>query len=109
VRDYVVVAGDLEPSVPYQVRDAELEAILDSLRASAEWIRRIVVPFLDQDGRDAAVAVARTQRYLRELQAHFVIRSAEQEVRHFTPAEHAFDRAAGRRMCWAGRAIRSTR
>lgn len=96
VRDYVVVAGDLEPSLPYQARDPELDAILDTLRASAEWIRRIVVPFLDQDGRDGGVAVARTERYLRELRAHFAARSAEQEVRYFHgQLERAFARAAG--------------
>lgn len=96
VRDYVVVAANLEPSVPYQVHDPELEAILDTLRVSAEWIRRIVAPFLDQDGRDGGVALARTQRYLRELRAHFATRSAEQEVRYFhSQLEHAFERAAG--------------
>ncbi len=98
IRDYVVVAADFQPLVPYRVDDPALAAVLDSLRTSAEWIRRIVVPFLDQDGRRAGVAVARTRRYLQELQAHFAVRSAEQEVRHFhAQLVHAFDRAAGGR------------
>ena len=45
----------------------ELAAALDSLRVSAEWIRRLVVPFLDQDGRTGTIALQRTQAYLQAL------------------------------------------
>jgi len=96
IREYVVVGADFQPAVPYRVSEPELNAVLDSLRASAEWIRRLVVPFLDQDGRDAGIALARTARYVRELQARLAVRSVEQEVRHFhATLERAFSLAAG--------------
>lgn len=83
IQDYVVVTRDYyQPAVAAPTIPA-LEAILDSVAASAEWIRRMVVPFLDQDGHNAGVAVARTQRYLAELQAHLAVRSVDQEIRFF--------------------------
>ncbi|HSJ09047.1 MAG TPA: hypothetical protein VK928_04015 [Longimicrobiales bacterium] len=96
LRDHVVVGADFEPSVEYRVEDAQLEAALDSIGRSAEWIRRLVVPFLDQDGRDAGVAERRTAAYVEELRAHLALRSTEEEVRHFHgQLEHAFTLAAG--------------
>ncbi|MCH7876279.1 MAG: hypothetical protein IH965_13400 [Gemmatimonadetes bacterium] len=104
IRDYVVVSADFQPPVPYQVSEPALDAVLDSLRTSAEWIRRLVVPFLDQDGRDAGIAVQRTQRYVRELRVHLALRSTEQEVRSFhAQLERAFTIAAGNTD--AGRAL----
>ncbi|MEX0892119.1 MAG: hypothetical protein WEB88_08105 [Gemmatimonadota bacterium] len=96
LRDHVVVGAGFEPSVEYHVEDTELEAALDSIGRSAEWIRRLVVPFLDQDGRDAGVAERRTAAYVEELRAHLEVRSTEAEVRHFhTQLEHAFTLAGG--------------
>ncbi len=96
IREYVVVGADFQPAVPYRVSEPALDAVLDSLRASAEWIRRLVVPYLDQDGRSAGIALARTQRYVRELKARLAVRSVEQEVRHFhSTLEQAFSLAAG--------------
>lgn len=95
-REYVVVGAEFQPAVPYRVSMPELDAALDSLSASAEWIRRLVVPFLDQDGRSAGIALARTERYVRELQARLAVRSVEQELRHFhATLERAFSLAAG--------------
>ncbi|MBI4420634.1 MAG: hypothetical protein HY560_07395, partial [Gemmatimonadetes bacterium] len=111
IREYVVVGGDFQPSVPYRVAQPELNAMLDRLGASAEWIRRLVVPFLDQDGRDARIALARTQRYVRELQARLAGRSVEQEVSDFhltlerALALAAGDSAAGRELARGARAI----
>ena len=94
--DYVVVSADFQPSVPYRVDEPAVEAVLDSLGSSAEWIRREVAPFLDQDGRDAKTAVGRTEQYLRELRARLAVRSAEQEVRYFhSQLEQLFTLTAG--------------
>lgn len=96
IREYVLVGADFQPAVPYQVSQPALDAELDSLGASAQWIQRLVAPFLDQDGRDAGIALARTERYVRELQAHLAVRSVEQEVQHFHAVlEQAFSLAAG--------------
>ena len=96
LKDYVVVSADFQPTVPYRVYEPAIEAVLDSLRSSAEWIRREVTPFLDQDGRDAKIAVGRTERYLRELRARLAVRSAEQEVRFFhAQLEQLFTLTAG--------------
>lgn len=96
IREYVVVGADFQPAVPYRVSEPALNAALDSLRASAEWIRRLVAPFLDQDGRNAGLALARTRRYVGELQTRLTIRSVDQEVRHFhATLERAFALAAG--------------
>lgn len=109
--DHIVVAADFQPRVRYQVSDAEIDAVLDSLRISAEWIRRLVVPFLDQDGRNAAISLRRTEAYLNELGQHLEIRNAEREVRYFhTQLERAFIIAAGsddagRQLTRAARAI----
>lgn len=62
IREYGVVGADFQPAVLYRVSEPALNAALDSLRASAEWIRNFVAPFLDQDGRKAGIAVARTRR-----------------------------------------------
>jgi hypothetical protein len=96
IRDYVVVSGDLPAPAPHRAIDPALAAALDSLRVSAEWIRRLVAPFLDQDGRDANVALARTARYVTQLQAHLAVRSVEQEVRSFhAHMEQVFTLASG--------------
>jgi hypothetical protein len=95
IRDYVLVSGDLRSPAPHRA-DPALAATLDSLRVSAEWIRRMIAPFLDQDGRDANVALARTARYVAELKAHLAVRSVEQEVRSFHGhMEQVFTLAAG--------------
>jgi hypothetical protein len=82
-RDHVVVAGDYQLAPPHRAADPALAHMLDSLRVSAEWIRRLVVPFLDQDGRDGAVAIARTERYVAQMRTHLEVRSQEAEVRYF--------------------------
>jgi phosphatidylserine/phosphatidylglycerophosphate/cardiolipin synthase-like enzyme len=97
LKDFVVVAADFQPRVPYHVDEPAIVASLDSLRTSADWIRRQVAPFIDQDGRDASVAVGRAERYLGELHARLSARSAEQEVRYFhSKLEQVFTLAAGR-------------
>ncbi len=96
IRDHVVVSRDAHSPAPHRAADPVLATALDSLRVSAEWIRRLIVPFLDQDGRNAKVALARTARYITELQAHVAERSVEQEVRSFhTQLERAFTLASG--------------
>ena len=97
IRDYVVVAGDFQAPAPHRATHRPaLDAALDSLQASAEWIRRLVVPYLDHDGRDAHIAQMRTAGYLAELRAHLAIRSATEEVRFFhAQLEHAFTLASG--------------
>jgi len=111
IKEYVLVGADFQPAVPYRVSEPQLDAQLDSLRASAEWIRKLVVPFLDHDGRNRGIAVARTRRYVRELQAHLAAWSVDQEVRHFhATLERAFslaagDTAAGRELARGARRI----
>jgi hypothetical protein len=111
LRDYVIVAGQSHPRVRFAISDPELIAALDSVRASAEWIRRIVVPFLDQDGRDAGIAERRTESYVQELNEHLVMRSADEEVRYFhTQLEQAFvfaarDSARGLELAGSAREI----
>ncbi len=96
IRDYVVVSDDIHSPAPHRAVDPALATALDSLRVSAEWIRRLIAPFLDQDGRDANVALARTARYVSELRAHLAGRSVEQEVRSFhTRLEQIFTLASG--------------
>ena len=96
IQDYVVVAAPFHTPEAHVPANALLHAELDSLSESATWLRRLVVPFLDQDGRSANVAVARTAHYLADLRAHLAIRGAEQEVRFFhAQMEHAFSVAAG--------------
>jgi len=97
LRDYVVVAGDFQPPAPHRATGRPaLDAVLDSLRTSAEWIRRLVVPYLDQDGRTAHVALGRAAAYLAALRAHLAVRSATEEVRFFhAQVEHAFTLASG--------------
>ncbi len=95
-KDYVVVAEKFPTPKPYEVQAPAIEAVLDSLRESAEWVRRVTVPFLDQDGRDFAIAQQRNAAYLEELRAHLAVRSAEQEVRYFHAGlVRAFTLAAG--------------
>lgn len=111
IQDYVVVAAPFHTPEAHVPANSVLRAELDSLAESATWLRRLVVPFLDQDGRNAHVAVARTARYLADLRAHLAIRSAEQEVRFFhAQMEHAFSvaagsPAAGRELAQSGRRI----
>lgn len=83
IQDHVVVARDFHTPQARSSKNPVLDAALDSLATSAEWIRRSVVPFLDQDGRSARVAVERTRRYLADLNAHLTTRSADLEVRFF--------------------------
>ena len=95
IQDYVVVAGDFNRPESHRA-DPTLEADLDSLRISAGWIRKLVVPFMDQDGRSSAVALARTTKYVTALKTHLAVRSAEAEVRFFhAQLEHAFTVASG--------------
>jgi hypothetical protein len=96
IQDYVEVTRDFyTPEIP-RTTTAALNAALDSLAASADWIRRVVVPFLDQDGRNDRVALQRTSRYLAGLQAHLSVRSALDEVRYFhAQLQHTFTVAAG--------------
>jgi len=83
LRDYVVVSNGFAPPVPYPPPSNELDAALDSIGVSAEWIRKLTVPFLDQDGRDIRTAEARAGAYLAGLKAHLALRSSEQETRYF--------------------------
>ena len=97
LRDYVVVAGDFQPPAHHRATGGSaLDAVVDSLRISAEWIRRLVVPYLDQDGRNAHIALGRAAAYLAALRAHLAVRSATEEVRFFhTQMEQAFTLASG--------------
>jgi phosphatidylserine/phosphatidylglycerophosphate/cardiolipin synthase-like enzyme len=96
IQDYVVVARDFHTPASHRAGTAALDAALDSLRVSAEWIRRLVVPFLDQDGRDGGIALARTARYVAELKARLAVRSVAEEVRFFhTQLEQLFALASG--------------
>ena len=83
IQDYAVVSHDYYVPDGVVTTTPPLDAAIDSLAESAEWMRREIVPYLDQDGHNAAVAVARTQRYLAELQAHLAIRGADDETRFF--------------------------
>jgi len=111
IQDYVVVAASFHTPEAHVPANSLLHAELDSLSESATWLRRLVVPFLDQDGRSANVAVARTGRYLADLRSHLTTRGAEQEVRFFhAQMEHAFTVAsgsatAGRELARSGRQI----
>lgn len=111
VRDYVVVAAPFRTPNSHTPGNATLRAELDSLAVSAAWIRKLVVPFLDQDGRDNRVALARTAQYVTELRARLGIHGANDEVRFFhAQMEHAFtvaagDAAAGRELARTGRQI----
>src|SRR5439155_1792657 len=96
IQDYVVVAAPFHTPQTHEPANSVLRAQLDSLAQSAASLRRLVVPFLDQDGRSEQVALARTQRYIANLKTHLAARSAEDEVRFFhTQMEHAFTVAAG--------------
>ena len=96
IQDYVVVARDFHAPVSHRATSSALDAGLDSLRVSAEWIERLVVPFLDQDGRDGSVALARTAGYVTNLKAHLALRSVAEEVRFFhTQMEQLFTVASG--------------
>jgi hypothetical protein len=111
VRDYVVVARDFAPPIPYQVSNPKLNEAIDSLAVSAEWIRRLTVPFLDQDARDTRTAEARVAAFLAGVHDHLAQRSSEQEIRHFhVQLERAFRIAAandsiGSRMATIARRI----
>ena len=111
IRDYVVVARDFAPPIPYQVSNRVLNEAIDSLAVSAEWIRRLTVPFLDQDARDTRTAEARVAAFLAEVRAHVAQRSSEQEVRYFhAQLERTFRIAAandsiGSRMATIARQI----
>ncbi|HEV2672311.1 MAG TPA: hypothetical protein VGU74_14560 [Gemmatimonadales bacterium] len=83
LQDFVVVTHNYYLPETAPPTTAALGATLDSVAASAQWIRRLVAPFLDQDGHSDAVAVGRTQRSLAELQAHLAVRSVDQEIRFF--------------------------
>ncbi len=111
IRDYVVVARDFAPPIPYQVSNAVLKEAIDSLATSAEWIRRLTVPFLDQDARDTRTAEARVAAFLAGVRAHVAQRSSEQEIRYFhAQLERTFRIAAandsiGTRMATIARRI----
>src|SRR6266581_4031925 len=96
LQDYVVVAAPFHTPEAHVPANSVLRAELDSLAESAASVRRLIVPFLDQDGRNDHVALARTQRYIASLRTHLAVRSAEDEVRFFhAQMEHAFTVAAG--------------
>jgi hypothetical protein len=82
-RDHVVVAAERPAPIPYPVSDPDLGPALDSLRRSAEWVRRLVVPFMDHDGRSAAVARARFLHAMDSLRTHLAAWTAEDQVRHY--------------------------
>ena len=95
-RDYVVVAAKFPKPQPYVLQDPPVDEVLDSLRVSADWVRRLTVPFLDHDGRSFAIAQERNAASLAELRTRLAVRSAEEEVRHFhRQLELLFTRAAG--------------
>ncbi len=96
LRDYVVVDRPLNAPPAHQTADLALRAAIDTLRISAEWIRRLVAPFLDQDGRNEPIAVRRTTDYVTHLRDHLATRSVADEVRFFhAELERAFAVAAG--------------
>jgi hypothetical protein len=102
LQEKIEVATEFPLPVPYQVQAPRLESLLDSIAQSAEWIRRAVVPFLDHDGRDAKVALARMSKDVNALASRLSTRDEVSEVRWFHAAlERAFslsasDTAAGR-------------
>lgn len=96
LQDFVVVARPLYTPPSHHGSDPALHAAIDSMRVSAEWIRRLVAPFLDQDGRNERIAVARTTRYVTNLRDHLAVRSVADEVRFFhAELERAFAVASG--------------
>src|SRR3989441_741034 len=96
LQDYVVVAAPFHNPAVHAPANLTLRTELDSLAVSAAWIRKLVVPFLDQDGRNGNVALARTARYVEELRSRLAVHSAEGEVAFFhAQMEHAFTVAAG--------------
>lgn len=96
LRDFVVVTRATFSPPPHRATDPALLAAIDSVRVSAEWIRRLVAPFLDQDGRDERIAVTRTTNYVTHLRDHLAERSVADEVRVFhTELERAFAIASG--------------
>ncbi|HEV8380858.1 MAG TPA: hypothetical protein VGQ29_04695 [Gemmatimonadales bacterium] len=96
IQDYVVVAAPFQIPASHTPANRVLRAELDSLAMSATWVRKLVVPFLDQDGRNGAVALARTARYVETLHSRLAQHSAEGEVAFFhAQLEHAFAVAAG--------------
>ncbi|HET9707898.1 MAG TPA: hypothetical protein VFP39_06320, partial [Gemmatimonadales bacterium] len=111
LQDYVDVARPLHTPSSHHASAPALHAAIDSLRVSAEWIRRFVAPFLDQDGRNEGIALARTTRYVTDLREHLATRNLESEVRFFhAELEHAFAIAAandtaGRQLEEQSRAI----
>lgn len=96
VVDHVLVAAEPARAIRYPVDDAALEALLDSTAAAAEWVRRLVVPFLDHDGRNATVAEARVARALDTLASRLALRNVDDEVRAYhRHVEAVFAHAAG--------------
>jgi hypothetical protein len=95
VSEYAVAPAKFATPRPYTLHDPAIEAVLDAMRASAEWVRKATAPFLDQDGRDWTIAQERNAAYLDSLRAHLAVRSAEAEVRFFhATVLHAFSLAA---------------
>jgi len=95
LQDYVDVPRALYAPPSHHGSAPELRAAIDSLRVSAEWMRRLVAPFLDQDGRNEGIALARTTKYVTDLRDHLATRSLESEVRFFhAQLERAFTIAA---------------
>lgn len=96
LRDAVRVAGVYERPRPHVPRDTSVFEAIDSLRVSAHWIGRLVVPFLDQDARSGSHAQARTARTLDSMAARLATRGAEAEVRHWhATMERLFAVASG--------------
>jgi len=93
--EYAAAPAKFSTPRPYTLQDPAIEAVLDSLRSSAEWIRLATAPFLDQDGRDWTIAQQRNAAYLDSLRVHLAVRSAEAEVRFFhAEMDRAFSLAA---------------
>lgn len=106
-QDFVVVALPFQPPATHPPANAILRAELDSLAIAAAWLRKLVVPFLDQDGRNAHIALERTAGYVADLRSRLAVHGVEAEVAFFhAQMAHAFAVAAGDES--AGRALART-
>ena len=106
-QDFVVVALPFHPPATHPPANAILRAELDSLAIAAAWIRKLVVPFLDQDGRNAHIALERTGQYVADLRSRLAVQGVEAEVALFhAQMAHAVAVAAGDES--AGRALART-
>ena len=101
-QDHVALPRRGTPPGPRPPASTELRVALESVRESAEWIRRATVPFLDYDGPDRRAAERRTSEALRHLDLFLSAtdsagntRTVEQEARRLhATLESAFTIAA---------------